>query len=270
MSLPYTVLGEFTGSVKSGSFLSIQDTSLFYVSQSSDIWFGVSANDAIEVAAFTTSDQTLQSWGTLYTDDKFQTVTLTYMDNLNVPHSYSYNELVKPFTLYKNNEILLKPATDLNLIGITEGSYVISYNFIREMAGSPSSSLTIKEISPSRTEIKLIPSGKPDIQYDSFCIKKLPIRDVAPILLSISKDLPYDKIYRLMSDMVEYQNGIKFLRFMFFLTDDGSTVTFLRNLYEDYIKYTSVAPTAVTDGVQPTMITRIQGIKTISCCRVVI
>lgn len=262
MSLPYTVLGEYTGSIKSGSFLNVKDTGLFYVSQSSDIWYGFSANDVIEVAAFSTDDQTLQNWGTLNQDKQFQSVTLTYMDSLNVPHSYSYNELVKPFTLYKNNSILLKPSEDLNKIGITDGNYVISYNFVREMAGSPSASLTIKEISPSRTEIKLIPSGKSDIQYDSFCIKKLPIRDVAPVLLSISKDLPYDKIYRTMSSLPEYQNSITFLKFMFFLPDDGSIVSFLKNLYEDYIKYTSIAPTAVTDGIQPAMITRIQGIKT--------
>lgn len=262
MSLPYTVLGEFTGSVKSGSLLSVKDTGLFYVSQSSDVWFGVSQNDAIEVASYSTNDNTLQSWGTLYTDDKFQTVALTYLDNLNVPHSYTYNELVKPFTIYKNNEILLKPTEDLNAINVTEGSQLISYNFVREMAGSPTSTLTIKEISPSRTEIKLIPSGESDVQYDSFCIKKFPIRDVAPILLSIIKDLPYDKIYRVMSDQPQYQTGISFLKFMFFLPDDGSVVTFLRNLYEDLIKYTSIAPTAVTSGVQPAVITRIQGIKT--------
>ena len=34
MSLPYQVLGEYTGSIESASVLSVQDTSLFYVSQS--------------------------------------------------------------------------------------------------------------------------------------------------------------------------------------------------------------------------------------------
>ena len=85
--LPYPVLGEYTGSVESGSYLSVQDTGLFYVSQSSDIWFGFSANDVIEVSAFSTDDQSPLGWGVLDQFKQFQTVTLTYLDNLNVPHS---------------------------------------------------------------------------------------------------------------------------------------------------------------------------------------
>ena len=188
--LPYPVLGEYTGSVESGSYLSVQDTGLFYVSQSADIWFCYSANDVIEVSAFSTNDQSPLGWGVLDQFKQFQTVTLTYLDNLNVPHSYSYSELINPFTIYQNASILLNPSSDLNAIGITDGNYVVSYNFAREMAGSPSSSLAIKEISPSRTEVKLIPQGKSNVQYDSFCIKKFPIRDVAPVLFQIAKTLP--------------------------------------------------------------------------------
>lgn len=263
MSLPYKVLGTFTGSLQSGSFLDNNDTGLFYTSQSADIWFGLSSNDVIEVTAYSTDDQTQEGWGTLFQDKQFQTVTLTYLDNLNTPNSYSYNQLVNPFIFYKNYSILLQPSLDLNSIGISDGNYVVSYNFVREMAGSISSSLSIKEISPSRTEIKLIPSnGSGDIQYNSFCFKKFPIRDVASVLLSLSKNFPYDKTYRTMAAQQKYQNGISFLKFAFFLMDDGSVVNFLKNLYEDYVKYTSIAPTAVTSGNQPSLITRIQGIKT--------
>ena len=263
MPLSYTVLGEYTGSVKSGSYyLSTKDTGLFYISQSSDIWFGFSINDVIEIGVYSTKDQTLQSWGILDQFKEFKTVTLTYLDNLNVVRNYSYNELIRPFILYKNDSVLFKPYTDLNSVGITEGSYQISYNFSREMAGSPSSSLIIKEISPSRTEIKLIPHNKSDTQYDSFCIKKFPIRDVASVLLSIIKDLPYDKIYKTMSSLTEYQNGINFLKFMFFLPDDGSIIRFLKNMYEDYIKYTVLSSTQIQNGITPERISRIQGIKT--------
>jgi len=258
MSLPYAVLGEYTGSIQSGSFLSEADTALFYVSQSSDIWFGLSPNDVIEVSAFSTVDQTLQNYGILYQDKTFQTVTLTYLDNLNTPNSYSYNQLVNPFTVYKNQSILLQPADDLSNIGIVDGNYSLSYNFVREMAGNISSSLTIKDISTSRTEIKLIPSnGSGDVQYNSFCVKKFPIRDVASVLLSIYKNIQYDTIYRTMSSLDRYSTGISFLKFAFFLPDDGSVVTFLKNLYEDYVKYTSVI-----NNNQQSIITRIQGIKT--------
>lgn len=262
MSLPYSVLGEYTGSVQSGSFLDSNDTSLFYTSQTNDIWFGLSPNDVIEISSFST-DETLEKWGIIGQDKAFQTVTLTYLNNLNSPISYSYNQLVNPYIFYKNDSILLPAATDLNSIGVSDGTHVVSYNFVRTMAGNISSPLTIKDISPSRTEIKLIPSiGPGDVQYNSFCVKKFPIRDVASILLSISKNLPYDKIYRSVGSMDKYKTGISFLKFAFFLTDDGSIVNFLKNLYEDYVKYTSSAPTSTTYGNQPSTIIRIQGIKT--------
>lgn len=260
MSLPYKILGEYTGSIQSGSFLSSNDTSLFYVSQSTDIWFGLSSNDIIEVSAFSTNDQTQQAWGILDQDKTFQTVTLTYLNSLNVPITYSYNQLVNPFIFYKTSDILLQPSSDLNQIGIDGGNYTVSYNFVRDMAGSISSSLTIKDISPSRTEIKLIPSNEANSQYNSFCIKKFPIKDVEPVLLSLSKNFPYDTIYKTMSSLDKYQSGISFLKFVFFLTDDGSTINFLKNLYEDFVKYS--APTVQTSAVQASTITRIQGIKT--------
>ena len=260
MSLPYKILGEYTGSIQSGSFLSSNDTSLFYVSQSADIWFGLSSNDIIEVSAFSTNDQTQQAWGILDQDKTFQTVTLTYLNSLNVPITYSYNQLVNPFIFYKTSDILLQPSSDLNQIGIDGGNYTVSYNFVRDMAGSISSSLTIKDISPSRTEIKLIPSNEANSQYNSFCIKKFPIKDVEPVLLSLSKNFPYDTIYKTMSSLDKYQSGISFLKFVFFLTDDGSTINFLKNLYEDFVKYS--APTVQTSAVQASTITRIQGIKT--------
>src|ERR1035437_281078 len=111
MSLPYEILGKYTGSVNSGSYLNMQDTSLFYASQSSDIWFGISSNDVIEVGVYSTDEQTLLNWGIIGSDKRFQTVTLTYLDNLNNVNQYSYNELVTPFTIYKNQSILLQPSS---------------------------------------------------------------------------------------------------------------------------------------------------------------
>jgi hypothetical protein len=261
MSLPYTILGEYTGSIQSASILSTQDTSLLYVSQSSDVWFGLSTNDAIEIGAYSTDDQTLMGWGTIDQDKTLQTVTLTYLNNLSMPVSYSYSQLVNPFTLYKNNSILFQPSFDLNVIGIDSGSYMVSYNFIRQMAGNSSASLTIKDISPSRTEIKLIPSDTFDVEYSSFCVKKFPVSDVSPVLISITKNFPYDTIYEEMSSQNQYQSGISFLKFIFFLNDDASIINLLRNMYEDYIRYTFTTPTPSTIS-QPVTIKRIQGIRT--------
>ena len=263
MSLPYSITGSFTGSIDSGSVLNTQDTSLLYVSQSGDVWFGLSDNDAIEIGVYSTDDQTLEAWGVIDQDKTFQTVNLTYLNNLNMPVTYSYNQLVNPFTLYKNNSILFQPVLDLSTLGIVStGSYVVSYNFIRQMAGNLSASLTIKDISPSGTEVKLIPSSTFDTEYTAFCLQQFPIKDVASILLSRTKNFPYDSVYEEMSSLNQYQDGISFLKFVFFLTDDGSVVSFLRNLYEDYVKYTFITPTNVSNVNQPVTVTRIQGIRT--------
>lgn len=260
MPLPYPVIGNFTGSVHSGSILNEQDNSLFYVSQSADVWFGFSPNDVIEISTYDTTDDELVKWSILGQEKNFKSVTLTYLDSLNVPHDYTYKELVREFVQYKNNQILIDPIADLTFIGITEGSFKVSYNFTREMAGSQLAPLSIKEISPSRTEIKLVPQGSPTVAYTAFCLKKFPIRDVAPVLLGVTQKCPYDSIYRIMYP--SYQKDIEFLKSIFFLQDDGSVLTFLKNLYEDLIKYTLLTEDQITEGLEPTRISRTQGIRT--------
>lgn len=262
MPLPYSVLGSVTGSLLSASFLSLQDTELFSVSQSQDIWFGFSANDVIEFSIYDTSDDSLLNWATLKQEKTFSTNSLTFLDSLNIPKTFTYQELDKTFTLFKNNSILANPIEDLITIGATGGSFRVSYVFSRDMAGSPAETLSIKDISPSRTEVKLVPSGKADIEYNAFCLKMFPVRDVAPVLLNITKKCPYDQIYAIVSKLPEYKNSIAFLKFIFFLPDDGSVLTFLKNLYEDFVQYTLISETQATAGIEPTRITRIQGIRT--------
>ena len=260
MSLPYPVIGNFTGSVNSGSILSEQDNSLFYVSQSADVWFGFSPNDAIEVSTYNVDDNELTNWMVLGEEKKYKTTTLTYLDYLNVSHDYTYQELINEFVQYKNSKILVDPITDLNNFGIVEGSYKVSYNFVRELAGKSAQPISVKEISSNRTEIKLVPQGATDIAYTAFCLKKFQTRDVAPVLLSVTQRCPYDSIYRTIYPL--YTADIEFLKTMFFLNDDGAVLTFLKNLYEDLIRYTVLTEDQINDGFDPTRISRIQGVRT--------
>jgi hypothetical protein len=230
------------------------------MSQSMDVWFGFSSNDAIEVSTYNVEDDSLVNWGVVNQEKEYKTVTSTYLDALNVSHEYTYRELIRGFIQYKNDKILINPISDLNVLGVTDGSFKVSYNFIRNLAGNPNQPLSIKEISPSRTEVKLVPQGSSDVSYASFCLKKFPNRDVAPVLLSVTQACPYDSIYRIMYP--SYQTDIEFLKTIFFLKDDGSVLTFLRNLYEDLIKYTLLTEDQITAGNEPTRISRTQGIRT--------
>lgn len=258
MQLPYLIAGNLTGSVYSGSYLNEQDTALFSTSQSADLFFGYSVRDVTELSIFDTFDTPI-SWSVLNKDKSYKTVTLTYVDALNNPKSYTYNELNSNFIIHRGKKILLDPINDLSSSGVTDGSFKLSYIFSREMAGSSTNRLVINDISPSRTEIKLLPVGKDYIPYTSFCLKKFPVSDVSPILIGITQNCPYDQIYNLMYE--KYKNSILFLQNMFFLKDDGSTIRFLKNLHEDFVKYTTLTTTQYQDGVDPTRVYRIQGIK---------
>lgn len=258
MALQFPIISNFSGSIYSGSYLGVQDTSLFLISQSADIFFGYSARDITEMTVFDVLDNQI-SWSLLDKDKVYKTVTLTYSDALNNPQNYTYNELDNQFVTYQNKKILLDPINDLSSSGIFGGAFKLSYIFSRDMAGSLENKLVINEISPSRTEIKLLPKGENTIPYTSFCIKKFPISDISSILLSITQKCPYDKIYNIMYD--QYKSSIQFLQTLFFLPDNGSIITFLKNLYEDYIKYTSLSQTQIDSELDPTRIYRIQGIK---------
>jgi hypothetical protein len=259
MPLPYLVTGNVTGSINSGSYFDSRDTSLFYVTQSQDIWYGFSPNDAVEFSAFTTNDNTAVSWKVLNQNKQYTTIPLTYIDSLNNIQNYSYLQLNPQFILYKNNRILVNPIDDLVQSGIFDGSYNLSYNFVRNVAGNSENLLSIKEISPSRTELKLIPQRSPNVSYTAFCQKKFAIRDVSPVLLIIVQSLPYDSVYKSMAET--YTTNINFLKSLFFLADENAIITFLKSLYEDYIKYTSLSSTQITDGNEPTRISRVQGIR---------
>lgn len=262
MSLPYSITGSLTGSLISGSFLNEQDTALFTLSQSQDVWYGFSRKDVIELSVFDPVDDSLLKWGVVEQAKVYHTQSLTYLNALNIPQTYTYNELDNTFILYKNNTILVHPIEDLYSLNEVGGSYRLSYVFTRNMAGSQTETLSIKDISPSRTEIKLLPSGQADVEYTAFCLKKFPVRDVAPVLLNVTQKCPYDQIYSVVSKLPEYQNGIKVLKFIFFLSDDGDVLNFLKNLYEDFVQYTLVSNAQAEAGLEPTRITRIQGIKT--------
>lgn len=255
----YNILNNVTGSINALSFLDDKDRGLFYVTQSADLWFGDSPNDVIEISTYNVDTKEQINWSTINQKKEYKSITLSYLDNLNVIQTFSYNQLVSDYIQYDNTKLLVNPISDLNEIGITTGNFNVSYAFIRQMAGSPNSPLSIKEISPSRTEVKLVPVGNADTSYTAFCLGKFTVREVAEPIIKIIENCPYDKIYQTMFSA--HANKITSLKSIFFLKDDSSVITFLKNLYEDYIKYTSLTNDQIKKGFSPTTILRIQGIR---------
>lgn len=252
----YEMVAANTASLNTGSYLNRTEYSLFVKGFTTDLWYGLSAQDAIEFGVWD-RDQNLIGWNVLNQSKSYTTTVLSYLNAQNLPVTYSYSELLPDFILYKNEDILVSPPTHLSeSLGILSGSYYFDYNFIREMAGSNLSPLIIKEISPSRKELKLIPLGVADKSYDAFCNKKILLQDVSPLYLSSIKSCPYSQIYNTVSP--KYTDQINAIKNVFYLTSDGAMVDFLKNLYEDLIIYNfSPDKNQIITG----SLTKIQGIQ---------
>lgn len=254
------MVAENTSSLNTGSYLNRTEHSLFVKGFVTDLWYGLSSNDVIELSVWD-RDNNFIGWNTLNQSKSYTATTLTYLNALNFPVTFSYVELNQDFILYKNSGILVNPPDQLSSsFGIYTGSYYLDYNFTREMAGTPTNQLVIKEISPSRRELKLIPIGNSTPAYNAFCKKKVILSDVSPLYLETVKNCLYDQIYSKVSPY--YQQEINTLKSVFFLQTDGAVVNFFRNLYEDLYTYATVPISQGSSEVITSSLSRIQGIKT--------
>jgi PKD repeat protein len=257
----YEMVSENTASLNTGSYLNQTEYSMFVNGFSSDLWYGFSASDVIEFSVWDSSNNFI-GWNVLNQSKNYNEITLSYLNTLNFPVTYSYAELQTDFILYKNAGILVNPCEELSSsMGILDGSYFLTYNFTREMAGTPTNPLVIKDISPSSLEIKLTPLSSSNAIYDAFCQKLILFSDVIPLYLQGVKSCPYSQIYSEISPV--YQSQINTIKSVFYLTTDGAMVSFLQNLYEDFVIYTTI-PKMTSNGdvsVNDRLI-RIQGIQT--------
>ena len=257
----YQLVAQNTASLNTGSYLNRTEYTLFVNGYTPDLWFGFSANDVIEFGVWDRNEN-LIGWNVLNQSKSFNEITLSYINTLNFPVTYSFSELLTDFILYKNSKILVSPADELQqATDLTSGSYFFSYNFTREMAGNINNPLIIKEVSPSRKELKLVPLSASNGAYTAFCQKEVLLSDVSPLYLQTTKDCPVSQIYAAVSPL--YQPQINTLKSVFFLTTDGAVVTLLKNLYNDVIIF-SATPTSTPTGISSTngQLIRIQGIQT--------
>jgi hypothetical protein len=255
MAIPFPFVTSNPENINTGSYLNQKETTNFVSNFLPDLWYGFSEEDVIEVSVFDL-DQNPIGWKTINTDKNYRTVTLSYLNTLDQTITYSYKELLTDFTLYKTEEILVNPIEQFSSsFGIISGSYLATYNFVREMAGNSLTPLVVKDISPSRKEVKLVPLFNNTARYQAFCTKKLQVKEVAPLLLRLTNQCPYDQIYSRIKD--KYTSQIIFLKNLLYLQTDGEFVSFLKTIYEDVIIYTS--PSDITQPQE--RLKRTQGIR---------
>lgn len=116
-------------------------------------YFGTSDNDLIEYTLYNSSQEAI-AFNRVVPTISYSVVQGTYYDINNTLSSYTF---AKPFTNFTkfNNELLLNTQDILSKTQVAPGLYYVLYNFVRDIAGNNQNRLVIKEISPSRTELRL-------------------------------------------------------------------------------------------------------------------
>ena len=245
----YQAISNIDLPVNSGSYLSSADNALLgYSSYGSNIWYGKSKSDIIELSIWDLNSE-LIGWGTI-TGSNDTTTTNSYLNALNYPSKFSSSIINPEFILYKNSNILINPDDDLASIGYyNTGSYYLIYNMIRNMAGSQSLPLVIKEISPSRTEVKLLPQGVVTQDFINFYSNQVFISDIYQEYINNLITFPVSIIYN--SIKLEYSSAISILQSVSFLNTDAAIINFITNIYED----------SYSTSINYEPATRVQGIK---------
>jgi len=252
MSFLYPYTPNVTASISSGSYLNEPDSNLFIKGIQEDFWYGISNTDSLEVSVYDLN-RNLLSWKSFENIGEYKTSVLTFYNDKNQAVPYEYRQYVYGLPLYKTEKVLVEPAMVLSQLNLPSDSYIFGYQFTRYLAGTPSSPLVVKDVSPSKTEIKLIPSEQSTQQYKAFCLNKILLDDVSPLYLRLIKECPYDKVYK--NSQLDNEDQIILVKNMFFIPSDGKFVEFLKSLYEDFIKYST------SDGKNNPFV-RIQGIRT--------
>ena len=116
-------------------------------------FFGDSNDDIIELSIYNSSQQPI-SFNRIIPSTTYSIVESSYRDINNQPLSYRVANPFTNYALYKN-ELLLHSQFDLQFNQLSPGLYYTLYNPIRNIAGNTTNRLFIKEISPSRTEVRL-------------------------------------------------------------------------------------------------------------------
>jgi hypothetical protein len=191
MSLPFPTVTDYTDKVNYASYFTTDISSLMKKGPSQEKFFGSQQDDYIELSIFD-SDDNLNIWKPIVQPPVYQTRNIEYQDIQNNTIKVSYDEFIPSFVLYDNTKILLDPKSDLENLGVTNGSYKLIYSFQSNIIGSyDKQCLLVKQISPSRREIKAIllldkenftEADKREFQseFDCFVESKIEARDILP------------------------------------------------------------------------------------------
>jgi len=241
MAFPFPTISSNSGSLNSGSYFLQNDLDTFVDVPFQEYYFGNSEQDIIEFSVYDI-DGNINIWKYLPVSTTYTVLNKTYKDVDNNTLTYNYKQYNSSYTIAFNKNILLSTLQDFSGSNINSGNHVASYNFIRNVAGNPDYQLYIKEISPSRREIKLTPSFKLDLtseenilinlQYQAFARKAVLIRDTIPLF---NYFLDSYQIYKNSDSLINNNKPIfTLLRTNFGFKSDADILAFLDDTYNGF------------------------------------
>lgn len=174
-----------------------------------DVFYGESDDDLFEFTLYN-NNQEFVKFNRIIPRVTYSVIQGSYRDINNNLKTYKFSN---PFTniVSYDNRILLHSQFDLKSNEVSPGLYYLLYNPIRNIAGNYKNKLVIKEISPSRTELRLSYAFDPtkdensridSIKISAFANKKYIMLRFIDDLLSVVKNNPIEK------DFVKNSNNI--------------------------------------------------------------
>ena len=238
MNFPYPIVTNFTSSVNTAYYFNAEDVNVYKVKTNiSESFFGKSEKDVVEFSYYNLSG--VQN-GLTYKQPKIIYISdvgnYTDVDYKKV--NYSYRKTKTDYISHKN-DFLIDIQSDFSSSNIFDGQHIASYNFLRNVAGNQSFPLIISEISPSRTELKLVPDfskvPKTDeelyqnLYYESFIRKLVLVNDITDTLNS--QLINYNCEFTYKSTLQTSSESINAFKKSFGFKSDQDVINFINNVY---------------------------------------
>lgn len=202
-------------------------------------FFSNSDDDIIEFSLYDLNQNRI-SFNRIQPKVTYSVVQGSYKDVNNVLRSYNYANPNTNVVRYDSN-VLLHPQFDLNFSQVGPGQYYVLYNPIRNIAGNATNNLVIKEISPSRTELRLTygfdtnkneQSNLDQIKIKAFADKKYLFLQIEDELINIINNNPIEQDFSLNENQF---NLYKFCQYLA-LKNKSELQEFISSTYEGFNK----------------------------------
>ena len=246
----FKYISENTGSYTRGFFFPKKELPMALSESVLNYPFGQFKTNVIEFSVYNTNDELL-GWKVIDPERSYTPIHRTFVDLAGNLQSYSYNQIQQSFfvlhgekqvTKSNADELVVAPVDDLSSLGLSDGAYSVVYSPMDNVVGNQSekSRLLIKDISPSRKELKVVPvsdrnssdpeSAELNQQYDLFLSGNIKVNRVIGDILKNTRSPRISDLYYQATSSLD-QKTISEIKFNYSFKSDSDLISFLQNTY---------------------------------------